>query len=98
MQQNDDQFAQQRVATHTKLFEIEGRQLVAFLNRDDSDALVVILQLWVAATDEQLRVAVRCADEPSTQEMFDLLDTDTIQFMLSELKVPELIAELSNGR
>lgn len=97
MQQNDDQAALMRETTHTKLFMVEGRQVTAFLNRDENDALVVILQLWVAKTDEQLRVSVVGSDEPSTQEMFDLLDGETIDFMFRELKIQDLIDGAANS-
>jgi hypothetical protein len=92
MQQNDNLAAQERERTHTKLFTVEGRQVTAFLNRDDSDALVVILQLWVASTDEQLRVALRSESDEATQEIFAALTDEAIPLIFAELKVEQLIA------
>lgn len=92
MQQNDDQVAQQREREHSKLFMVEGRQVVAFLNRDDSDDLVVILQLWVASTDEQLRVAIRAGSDDAAQDVFDALTDEAIPLILDELGVAEILS------
>lgn len=97
MQQNDNQTAQMRERTHAKLFTVEHRQVAAYLNRDDSDALVVILQLWVADTDEQLRVALRGAYDAHTQDMFDGLSSEIVKLMLEELGVPAMIEEVIRG-
>lgn len=97
MQQNDNQAALMRERTHTKLFMVEGRQVSAFLNRDDSDALVVILQLWVAATDEQLRVALRGASDDDTQVIFDDLTDEALPLIFEHLGVPQMIEGAARG-
>lgn len=97
MQQNEHQAAQERERTHTKLFIVEGRQVTAFLNRDDSDALVVILQLWVAATDEQLRVALRGASDDDTQVIFTELTDEALPLLFEHLGVTAMIEDAARG-
>ena len=97
MQQNHDELAQMRERTHAKLFTVENRQVVAYLNRDDSDDLSVILQLWVASTDEQLRIALRGADDALTQLLFDDLTDERLQTIFNELQVNETIQAAARG-
>lgn len=96
----DDHLApqEQRVRAHAKLFSVDHRQVVAYLNRDDSDALVVLLQLWVARTDEQLRVAVKSQSDALTQEIFDALNDEGISLVLAELGVPEMILAIEEAQ
>lgn len=96
MQQDDYQTSAAREKTHAKLFTVGHRQVLAFLHRDENDALVIVLQLWVAASDEQLQVVVHIHDDAMTQTAFDALSDAGVEQVLQELGVPTIIANIES--
>lgn len=86
--------ADKREAQFAKLFTFEQQQVLAYLYRDDNDDLVVAIQVWVALTDEQLRAQISAATEALTMEIFDGLNQDTIEEVVRQLGIPEIIKDL----
>lgn len=91
-----DTHAQQREKAHAKLLTFGERQVLAYLYRDQQDALTLALQLWVAATDEQLRVSVSYPGLP--EEVIALtfanLDDEGLAAHLETMGIPAMIAEI----
>lgn len=97
--QHEASDAHERVQQHAKLLRYRDRQALVMLVRDDHDALAVVVQLWVAATDEQLRVSIKLsgtdADDDinhlafvrmTNVELSDTLDTLGVGAMLDKLE------------
>ena len=74
-----------RVTEHAKLLSYGDRQVLAYIYRDEGDAMCVVLQMWVAATDEQIRAVVKTDS-----------DEDAILFFdgISDLTLPKVIADI----
>ena len=83
-----------RVELHAKTFTHEGRQVLAYLYRDEEDDLCVALQLWIAATDEQLRAVVRTECDEDTILWFSQLDETTIAAALAGTGLTETLAQI----
>lgn len=86
-----------RVTEHAKLFTVKGRQVLAYLYRDDEDALVVALQLWCAASDEQIRAAVRTESDEDALLYFASLDADTIAQSLTAIGLTEQLERIESA-
>lgn len=89
--------AEKRVQQHAKLLTYRGRQLLAYLYRDENDALTIVMQLWFAPTDEQLRVSM---SYPSMSDdvvglMFEDLDDASVADTLDHLKIPDVLSGAS---
>lgn len=94
--------AHKRERTHAKLLSWGDRQVLAFVQRDNDGALAVILQLWVAATDEQLQINMQIkgiGDHGDTvnQMVFDEIDDEKLPAIMDELGIPAIIRELEQG-
>lgn len=88
--------AEQRAACFAKLMTFEKRQVLAYLQRDQNDKLSIIVQLWVAHTDEQLRVAITTEADDLTTIIFHSLNDESLPLMLGELGVPAMLAEIED--
>lgn len=86
--------AEQREQAHAKLLSYQGRQVLAFVQRDAHDALCIILQLWCAQTDEQLRVSVAGQTERETESIFADLRDEGLEAMLDHLEVSAILGGL----
>lgn len=83
-----------RVQEHAKLLRYRDRQALAFLQRDE--ALMIVVQLWCASQDHQLRVAfgVDGADDAVIANAFMDLTDETLAAALDQLGVGETLAGL----
>ena len=88
--------ANNREKAHAKLLSYQGRQVLAHLYRDQNDRLNVVLQLWVGATDEQLRVEMSYPSMPDDviAHLFEDMDDEMLGKTLEHLGVPATIAEI----
>lgn len=84
-----------RAANHTKLLSYDHQQVSAMLFRDADDELAVMVQLWVNATDEQLRGVVTLPSDEDAQAFFEHLADDTIEPVLEGLGLLDIITEIS---
>lgn len=84
-----------REQQHTKLFDYHGRQVSARIQRDGDDDLCVVLQMWVAASDEQIQALIKGQDDDATAAIFAGLTQDTIAKAVEDLKLPEIMEEVS---
>jgi hypothetical protein len=89
--------AKKREQQHAKLFTYRGQQVLVYLFRDENDALTTVMQLWVASTDEQLRISV---NHPSLDDnviglLFEDLDEEAVAHTLDHLGVPGVLAGAS---
>lgn len=82
-----------RTSHHAKLLTVGDRQVLAFLSRDEEHKLSVMLQLWVAATDEPVRGQISLTSEENAQSFFDDLCDDTIGAVVEGLGLLEIISE-----
>jgi hypothetical protein len=85
--------AQKREKAHAKLLSYGERQALVYLYRDANDALALIVQLWVAQTDEQLRVQIDFGCDHTAQAAFDSLDDESLPHALSGLNLPAMLAQ-----
>lgn len=87
--------ATDRVREHAKLLRYAGRQALVFLARNDDNDLTIVVQLWVARQDTQLRVSIRVdgADDHVIGNAFDDLNDESLALALDALGAPEIIAE-----
>lgn len=88
--------ARAREITFAKLLTVDAQQVLVHLYRDENDALALIVQLWVARTDEQLRVQIDCEDDEKAMILFNDLSDESIELVLQELGVPAMIAEIED--
>lgn len=91
-----DTHIEKRVQGHAKLLRYADRQALIFLSRSENDALTIIVQLWCAREDHQLRVSVGvdgCADSVIEDAFADLND-ETLRLTLDSLGVGETLREL----
>lgn len=83
-----------RVQEHAKLLRYADRQALAYVMRIDGD-LTIIVQLWCASEDHQLRVSIGV--DGSTDEVigaaFADLNDESLALCLDELGVGQLLAE-----
>lgn len=101
----DQQCIDIQVTEHAKLFQVEGRQVLAYLERDGDDNLVVILQAWVAKTDEQLRALISFANQYGYREttdavaatMFANLNDEMIPILMQESGLTATLEEAERG-
>lgn len=87
--------ATERVQEHAKLLRYAGRQALVFLMRNENDDLTIVVQLWIARQDHQLRVSIRVddADDCVIGNAFDDLNDESLALALDALGVAEIIAE-----
>lgn len=83
-----------RAIAFSKLLRVNGKQVLVHLYRDENDALALIVQLWVARTDEQLRVQIDCEDDEKAMILFNDLNDESIDLVLQNLGVLAMIAEI----
>lgn len=86
-----------RSQSHAKLFDTDRGQVLAYLNRDENDALTVLLQMWVDHTDEPLRALIRGENDDVTLFIFESLDDEGVPQVIDELGMVETIAEIEAG-
>jgi hypothetical protein len=65
---------QPRSQQFAKLLTYQGRQALAFLQRDSDENLVVVVQLWSDAADHQIRAVIAPEHDDQTEVVFDKLD------------------------
>ena len=85
-----------RTQNHAKLLRYADRQALAFLTRVD-DVLSIIVQLWCASQDHQLRVAINvdgATDDEVIGNAFGDLNDESLALCLDELGVAAMLAEL----
>jgi len=92
--QNETHTPEGRAAQFAKLLTFEGQQVLAYLFRNDNDDLVVIIQLWVALTDEQIRAEIGTNNDAVTMEIFESLNQENVEEVIRQLGIPEIIADL----
>lgn len=85
-----------RVTQHAKTLTWQDRQVLAWLKRNDDNALCINLQLWIAFSDEQLQARIECESDEAVEYVFDSLDDATIAQTLDQIGIPELIAKYEN--
>lgn len=87
--------AQKLEKQHAKLLSYGDRQALAFVQRnDENEKLEVIIQLWVASEDHQLRAALCFGDDALTYAAFEALDDEGLEKVFATLSIPETLAEL----
>ncbi len=86
--------AKSREQSHAKLLSYQGRQVLAYLYRDKNDGLCVAMQVWVASTDEQLRVSVSYPSIPDevVAGLFEDLDDAQVAHDFEQLGVAKILA------
>jgi len=94
MQQEQQTAAQQRQQSFAKLLECEGHQVLVYLIRDEADALGVVLQMWVAHTDEQLRAHASVETDEQAMEMFNSINAEAIDDVVKQIGLLEIIEDL----
>ena len=57
-----------------KLLTYNGKQALAFLQRDTEENLVVVVQLWSESADHQIRALIAPEFDDQVQVVFDNLD------------------------
>lgn len=93
MQNDTDQSASdKRVTEHAKLLTYENRQVLAYLFRDEDEELKVIVQLWVARTDDKLQICLGTPSDDVSQNIFDSLDDESIALVFQELGIMGIVA------
>lgn len=97
MQHHYQNTPEKREETFAKLMTFGRRQVLAYLTRDESDRLMIAVQLWVARTDEQLRVAITTDDDDLTTIMFNSLADESLPDLLGELGVLALISDIEDA-
>jgi len=91
---NDTTPQANREAEHAKLLRYGNRQVLAFLQRDEADALVIVFQIWVASDDHQLRAALSMpGGDEEAQALFDGLTDDAVSKIFGDMGIPDIIAE-----
>lgn len=88
--------AESRVKEHAKLLLYDDRQALVFLQRDDNDSLMIVVQVWLRNSDEQLRLAINLNGmygDVYIQNMFDALTDDLLKKALDEVGFGRTIAE-----
>lgn len=86
-----------RVELHAKTITHDGRQVLAYLYRDSTDALCVALQMWVAASDEQLRAVVQVETDEEAILWFSQLDETTIAAALDGTGLAATLAQIEQA-
>jgi hypothetical protein len=86
-----------REHNHAKLLTHRNRQVLAYLFRDGENDLCVILQTWVAVTDEQFRAVIKTGDDEQAAAFFTGLTDETLAVALDQLGMPEEIERLEEA-
>lgn len=88
--------ALERLQEHAKLLRYADRQALAFVQRGDAGALTIIVQLWCASEDHQLRVAIGVDGVADTviEDAFADLNDESLALCLDELGVGEALAAM----
>ena len=81
-----------------KILQHGHRQVLAYVFRDGDDALCVVLQLWVNATDEQLRFVVTFGADDAAKRFLNDLDEVMLARVLDNFGAPGIIADLESDR
>lgn len=90
--------AQKRVTAHAKLFTVnDDRQVLCMLQRAADEDLAVIVQVWVAGEDHQLRAVIQVTSDERAQECFDGITDENIADVLEQVGINGVIRELDNG-
>jgi hypothetical protein len=96
-----DQPAIARESAHAKLLTYGERQVLAYLYRNQDDRLTVVMQLWVAKTDEQLRIELSTGDgldsDGRAQIVFGALNDFSLAATLEAIGVPAILAEVEGS-
>jgi hypothetical protein len=77
--QNDSPPRSQHFA---KLLEYQGSQALVFLQRDNTEKLAIIVQLWSDAHDHQLRAALTFEHDDQAVVAFDSIIDGTIDELI----------------
>lgn len=80
-----------RVEQHAKIFNNEGRQVLAYLYRDGDDAMCAALQVWVEGSDAQLRAVIQTEDDEDVLLWFAQLDETTLKAALTGVGLIETL-------
>lgn len=96
MQYNEETAAEQRQGNFAKLFDINDRQILVYLYRDEDDLLSVVVQLWVAHTDEQLRAQIDVKDDSIAQNLFDTISDCNIDLLIKDIGFNDVFSEFSD--
>jgi hypothetical protein len=89
-----DNNAQKLEKQHAKLLTYGDRQALAFVQRGDAETLEIIIQLWVASEDHQLRVSIAFGSDDMTLAAFERLDQENLESVLATLEVPATLERL----
>jgi hypothetical protein len=75
------------------------RQALAFLTRDETGSLKIIVQLWCVREDNQLRISLSVdgADDEVIAQGFHTLDEAQLKRTLDELGVDKTLAQLEQA-
>lgn len=69
---------EQRSQRFAKILKSDHGQALVFLQRDETDALQLIVQLWSRSSDHQLRAMVQCDTDDLVLAAFDAITDETI--------------------
>jgi hypothetical protein len=87
--------AEERKKCFAKLLTYKGRQILVYLYRCDGDHLVLVMQLWVGRTDEQLRIEINVPDDDEgIYSIFQKTCDENIETFLDETGVSALLEEV----
>ena len=71
--------SEQRCAAHAKVLNTPIGQAVVFLDRNDEDALVIVVQVWVASIDAPHRAQVFADSDDQAAELFEAFDLNAFE-------------------
>jgi len=92
--QTETHTPESRAAQFAKLLTFEEQQVLVYLYRNSTDDLTIVAQLWVALTDEQIRLEIGTDSDDVTMEVFQELNQDNVEEFVRQLGIPEIIADL----
>jgi hypothetical protein len=67
-----------RSQQHAKLLTYKQRQVLVFLQRDNTDKLQVLLSIWSSASDAQVRALVEVETDDHAMVAFDSFTDETV--------------------
>lgn len=86
--QNDTEQRSQRFA---KILNTDHGQALVFLQRDNSDDLQVIVQLWSRSSDHQVRALVQLDTDDQALVAFDSITEETIGDLIASSGMLEVL-------
>jgi hypothetical protein len=87
-----------RVTEHAKLLSYNGRQVLAFLAVDEQGQMTIVLQVWIARFDQQLRASVvfNSDTHDAVYGLFESLNEQTVGDLVKSVGLAQAI-EVAEG-